>query len=776
MTGLAVVPPASTQAGSFDLTVTVVTTENDGDINAHAAHSFTVSYAANAGGGAGGDAGASAGDLTQGNASGHEDTPIALDLAAALSDGDGSERLTFAVDPETLPAGTTIIGGTVHPLTGEMLFTSATIGNLTITPPANFSGEIAFDIRKITSEIGGDQHVASQRMTLQVDPVSDGPVMRLASAGGAEDQAIAVDLQLLLPDADGSESLGEGPLLLTGLPEGATMNIGFAGPEPGTWHISQADLHVTATNVAGEPVAWDLPGLTVTPPAGSDQDFTLGISLSGGETGGDVVTTNAAANVDVMAVADAPELAAADNTGAEDAPLTLTGLAAALTDLDGSESLTVVISGAGEGVFFNSVTGAVAGTDNGDGSWTFQGGELAHLTLSMPPDWSGKLDLTATAFGVETENGDVAQTARSFAVSFESAADEPVVALGDASGREDSSIPLTIQVAGTDMDGSEILNIFVADLPDGALLSSGIDNGDGTWSLTLADLEGLTITPPQDADQDFTLQVTVNSLDPYSGAVSPRTTMDLNVRIESVDDAASMTVASGTQYGRVGGTAFRVAPELTLTDVDSTEVNGALVRISGGMQSGDTLTLDGYTITTVAPGVHQIDGTHIQVVGGGFHGATGTLTLTGSDDLATYQSVLESVKLNATRDGDRAISFQVVGFDGTPGAAQSVDAVVTRSMVSGDNTLADTMTGTSGNDWLSGRGGDDTLNGGAGNDVLQGGAGDDLLDGGKGNDLFLFGAGQGQDTASGGLENGWLDVVQLDGVTGAPSASPAGEG
>ncbi|MBF0295413.1 MAG: hypothetical protein HQL96_09510 [Magnetococcales bacterium] len=780
MAGLAVLPPASTQAGSFDLTVTVVTTENDGDIDTHAARSFTVSYAAGAGGGAGGDAVASAGEWIQGNASGSEDTPIPLDLTAVLPDGDGSERLTFAVDPATLPAGTTITGGTVHPLTGALLFTSATIGNLAITPPADFSGEIAFDIKTITTEIGGDQQIASRRVTVEVDPVSDGPVIRLASSGGEEDQPIPVDLQLSLPDADGSESLGEGPLLLTGLPEGATMNIGSAGPEPGTWSIPQAGLHVTATNAAGEPVAWDLPGLTVTPPAGSDQAFTLGISFSGGETGGEVVTTSAAASVDVTAVADAPELAAADNTGGEDAPLTLTGLVAALTDLDGSESLTVVISGVGEGVFFNSVTGAVAGTDNGDGSWTFQSGELAHLTLSMPPDWSGRLDLTATAFGVETENGDVAQTARSFALSFESAADEPVVTLGDASGREDSPIPLTIQVASADMDGSEILNIRIGEIPDGAMLSGGTDNGDGTWSLTLADLEGLTITPPRDADADFTLKVTVNALDPYSGAVSPRTVMDLNVSIEAVDDRAGLTVDSGTQFGRVGGSAFLVAPELTLTDVDSTEVNGAVVRIAGGMQSGDALTLDGYTITTVAPGVHQIDGTHIQVVGGGFNATTGALTLTGSDDLATYQSVLESVKLTATRDGDRAISFQVVGFDGTPGAAQSVDAVVTRSMVQGDNLQADTMTGTSGNDWLSGRGGNDTLNGGAGNDVLQGGdgndqlrgdTGNDRLEGGAGNDLFLFGVGQGQDTASGGLENGWLDVVQLEGVPGTPSDS-----
>jgi Ca2+-binding RTX toxin-like protein len=57
----------------------------------------------------------------------------------------------------------------------------------------------------------------------------------------------------------------------------------------------------------------------------------------------------------------------------------------------------------------------------------------------------------------------------------------------------------------------------------------------------------------------------------------------------------------------------------------------------------------------------------------------------------------------------------------------------------------DTLGGGAGVDYLLGGAGDDTLNGGAGNDVLSGGAGNDRLNGGLGNDVYYFNRGDGQD-------------------------------
>ena len=47
---------------------------------------------------------------------------------------------------------------------------------------------------------------------------------------------------------------------------------------------------------------------------------------------------------------------------------------------------------------------------------------------------------------------------------------------------------------GTGRDDSS--SIVISGVPDGATLSAGTDNGDGTYTVTADQLEGLTITPP----------------------------------------------------------------------------------------------------------------------------------------------------------------------------------------------------------------------------------------------------------------------------------------
>lgn len=81
----------------------------------------------------------------------------------------------------------------------------------------------------------------------------------------------------------------------------------------------------------------------------------------------------------------------------------------------------------------------------------------------------------------------------------------------------------------------------------------------------------------------------------------------------------------------------------------------------------------------------------------------------------------------------------------------------------GGNTNNDRLYGGDGNDSLYGYGGNDTLNGGTGNDTLGGGTGNDWLYGDTGNDYLggdsgndvLYG-GTGNDTLDGGMDNDWL--------------------
>ncbi|MGS2872637.1 peroxidase family protein [Enterobacter huaxiensis] len=80
------------------------------------------------------------------------------------------------------------------------------------------------------------------------------------------------------------------------------------------------------------------------------------------------------------------------------------------------------------------------------------------------------------------------------------------------------------------------------------------------------------------------------------------------------------------------------------------------------------------------------------------------------------------------------------------------------------NSLANTITGGTGNDRLFGMGGNDQLRGGIGNDTLDGGDGNDNLEGANGNDALVGGAGDdvlsggvGIDVLTGGAGNDTLD-------------------
>ncbi|WP_185910051.1 hypothetical protein, partial [Azospirillum doebereinerae] len=62
-----------------------------------------------------------------------------------------------------------------------------------------------------------------------------------------------------------------------------------------------------------------------------------------------------------------------------------------------------------------------------------------------------------------------------------------------ASGVEDQAIALTISSALVSPAAGEVLGVVIAGVPAGAVLSAGSDNGDGTWTLSVTDLSGLTL-------------------------------------------------------------------------------------------------------------------------------------------------------------------------------------------------------------------------------------------------------------------------------------------
>ena len=129
-------------------------------------------------------------------------------------------------------------------------------------------------------------------------------------------------------------------------------------------------------------------------------------------------------------------------------------------------------------------------------------------------------------------------------------------------------------------DGSEVLSVTVAGVPAGASLSAGTDNGNGSWTLSAAQTDGVTITPPAGSGADFTLQVTATATetDPNTSAVTTSTTgpTELPVTVTAVADDPTLGVEAAA-----GGedTAIPLDLSASLGDSDGSEVLS--VTISG---------------------------------------------------------------------------------------------------------------------------------------------------------------------------------------------------
>ena len=94
--------------------------------------------------------------------------------------------------------------------------------------------------------------------------------------------------------------------------------------------------------------------------------------------------------------------------------------------------------------------------------------------------------------------------------------------LGPAEPEEDGaalpttgkSVPLIIESSIIDEREGEELAITVTNLPDGARLSAGRNNGDRTWSLIPRQLAGLEFQPPAGSDDEtFTLNIRIANID-----------------------------------------------------------------------------------------------------------------------------------------------------------------------------------------------------------------------------------------------------------------------
>ena len=327
--------------------------------------------------------------------------------------------------------------------------------------------------------------------------------------------------------------------------------VSFDMDEDDTIILSEAQLLANATDANGDALmvsdlsvsggqlsdngdgTW-----TFTPDTHFSGDITLTYKVGDGED-----TVEASGVISVEPVADAPQVTVSAADGFEDQDIALT-LDAGLTD--SSETLTLQISGIPDGASLS------AGQDLGGGIWSVSKSDLAHLTLSPPADFSGEITLTLKAVSTES-NGDFKSTERDFTIYVAPQVDSTSFTVSsvnlEAPEQEDDligtdqgdqltgmlredvirgmagndvisgdggdgswTIPLDIQLSSTDSDGSESLSVTLSGLPEGSVLSAGVENADGSWTVDAADLPGLSLQIPAESPS-FDITVTAQNLD-----------------------------------------------------------------------------------------------------------------------------------------------------------------------------------------------------------------------------------------------------------------------
>ncbi|MGB0682094.1 MAG: beta strand repeat-containing protein [Magnetovibrionaceae bacterium] len=254
-----------------------------------------------------------------------------------------------------------------------------------------------------------------------------------------------------------------------------------------------------------------------------------------------------------------PRLRAKDAFGEEDEAIAL-DIRSSLTDRDGSETLEIVVEGVPDGAVLS------AGTDNGDGSWSLERGDLKDLTITPPANSDADFKLNVRAIATESNGGATSERNLTIKVGVEAEADDVRLQGSDAAGGEDEAIALDIQAALTDTDGSERLSIVISNVPEGAELSAGSDGGNGTWTLEPGDLEGLTITPPANSDADFRLDVEAVSRE--ANGDEARQSLSINVGLEAEADEAELSISNAAGQE---DNAIDLDIRASLTDTDGSE-------------------------------------------------------------------------------------------------------------------------------------------------------------------------------------------------------------
>lgn len=660
------------------------------------------------------------------------DTSGHLNTAAA---GDGNDQVSFRVDAGDLPPGASLTGSgmqVLHASDGktviEYVFTQAALVDLAVVGiDEDIAGVLTIPVTAISTDPSGDTVSEVQHLDIELAPVVDNPDGAPALVG-LEDIATSLDVDLdsLLNDrsTDGSEGLETiQSVTLLELPQGS-----FVDPEG--LLVDNGDGTFTLSDPTRISDIYFLPPQHLSGTFTVNFEMTILDEVSGALTvvsNTDTATVTGGIEIEVEPITDPGKVIATDVTGAEDSDIPLGDLQANLVDQDGSETLTVVITGVPTDAVIlidNGGTLVPAANNGEDGGsffgeptyqWSLSQADLANAVIRPAPNFSGDIPLTLEAVTIETGTDDIRTASQEFTVYV-----NPV---GDGIEYNGSDLTLDAQEGDT-----VTINVFAKTLePDYQIDGHPRDGNEGmvvtvqvaatSDPSAIEGLQGITANGQQAQFQMvngiWVAALVISAEDLAGGELSSFDLLtgdsafgqlDLNVRIASLDEATvdgeDVQAVSPPQLQQV---TVNIAPLPSPPEVDP-DFN----HIYGEAGSGDIpLNID-FAAVNPAPGEEAT--LIIQGVPDGVQLSAGSF-INGRWEVAEADVPGLSI-VNPGSIGD--FSLTVYGqseLDGqtVESSPQGIDVSLHGS---GDTTL----TGTAQDDWMSGGSGNDTLTGGAGAD------------------------------------------------------------
>ncbi|MEL6297259.1 MAG: type I secretion C-terminal target domain-containing protein [Pseudomonadota bacterium] len=631
--------------------------------------------------------------------------------------------------------------------------TKAEIDDVKLLTNVPGGGTIDFSLTTVVVENDGDlaQKTTDQDVTITVTANPNGPTqtppqpptLTINPSNGNEGASVTLDVTAAPQAGDPTDP--SVAVIISAPPAGITITNGVLNPLTGEYIVPSGQAQVSA-------------------PADFSGDVTLQVRAVA--TGKNLATTTVGpqpAIVNFDPVADGPSITAnpTDQNEDTDVPLNLT-IAARDTDATPETVDNAVFIKPAEGTLVNAAGTAIgtlltSGPNAGFYQLTKAEAEGARLRPVSGKHGSVTVEVKAsTTEPTDNADGDHTQTTtETFTVNIEAVADIPNVTVPATpiTGDEDTDIEITgLSVASADPDTSEVVSARIVGVPDGTKFSAGSNNGDGSWTIPVASLAGLKITPPTNYSGTMTLTLQAFALELSNGDVAetPLTANQFQVEVAPVADSVKILAKDATvDANAFAELDFNVrADDETGTTAGENPAETVRITFTSVPDTAEIWALGGGTVTDQGNGTWQFEGTEAQ---------SNALAISPGDQTPT---------------GLHLIGMSVVTVDGTSVSAPVTDsfrltvngASDARSNATGDatdNTLtggggADLLSGLGGNDTLSGLGGADFLLGGGGNDILLGGDGDDVLNGGAGLDTMTGGAGEDQfklsDLPSGGTD------------------------